>query len=41
MSKRCIVAVAYGEKYEMMGDLMIESFLKYNKGWEAKRYYGK
>lgn len=40
MGKRCIVAVAYGEKYEMMGDLMIESFLKYNKGWEAERYYG-
>ena len=28
---RCIVAVAYGEKYEMMGDLMLESFLKYNQ----------
>lgn len=40
MSKRCIVAVAYGEKYEMMGDLMIESFLKYNNGWEVERYYG-
>lgn len=38
MSK-CIISVAYGEKYEKMGDLMIESFLKYNKGWEAVKIY--
>ena len=39
MSK-CILAVAYGEKYEMMADVMIDTFLKYNNSYNVEKIYG-
>lgn len=37
---RCILSVARGEKYEKMTDVMIESFLRYNRDWNVERIYG-
>ena len=37
---RCILSVAYGERYEMMGDVMIDTFLKHNSGWSVEKVYG-
>lgn len=37
--RKGLVAVAVGEKYVKQTEGMISSFLKYNPGWEVRRFY--
>ncbi len=39
-SDMCLVGVAIGERYEIMGRGMIDSFCKYNDGWDVKFWAG-
>lgn len=39
--RKGLVAVAAGEKYVRQTEGMISSFLKYNPGWEVRRFYDK
>ena len=37
---RCILTVACGKQYELMSNAMIDTFLKYNNGWDIEKVYG-
>ena len=39
--RQCVLGVAMGGEYEQQTDRMIGSFLKYNLGWDAEKFYGK
>lgn len=38
--KKCILGVAKGDKFEKQTNRMIDSFIKYNSGWEVEKFYG-
>ncbi len=40
MNKRILIAVAIGKSYERQADVMAESFLSHNEGWDVKIYRG-